>query len=348
MDISISIIIPHYNNSKILVECINSIYQSTFKNLEIIVVDNNSTDSSCEIIRNNFPNVIIQKSSINLGYAGGCNLGSKSAKGRYLLFMNNDTIIDKNCIKNLLFKLESDPKISSVQPKIININNPLYFDYAGASGGFIDYLVFPFSRGRIFNLIEEDKSQYQNSIKIFWASGACFLTRKEVFKKVGGFDSSLFAHMEEIDYHWKCHLINYDVWIEPSSVLYHHGGLTLKMGSPKKTYLNHRNSLILLLSNYSLIRSILFFIIRIPFELISSLKYLLNLRLMHFINHYIAFIWIIFNFRFITRRRKFIKKIRIVSDKDIFNKKIIFKKSIVISYFLFRVKKFKNLKWLRN
>ena len=348
MDIIVSVIIPHHNNSKILVECINSLYQSTFKNLEIIVVDNNSTDSSCKIISNQFPNVIIQKSAINLGYAGGCNLGSRFAKGRYLLFINNDTIIDKNCIKNLLFKLESDPQISSVQPKIININNPLYFDYAGASGGFIDYLVFPFSRGRIFNLIEEDRSQYQNSIKIFWASGACFLTRKEVFKKVGGFDDSLFAHMEEIDYHWKCHLANYDVWVEPNSILYHHGGLTLKPNSPQKTYLNHRNSLVLLLSNYSLIRSILFFIIRIPLEFISSLKDLLNFRLMHFINHYIAFIWVILHFKLINRRRKFIKKIRVVKDKDIFNKKIILNKSIVISYFLFRVKKFKDLNWLNK
>ena len=348
MDISISIIIPHYNNSKILVECINSIYKSTFKNLEIIVVDNGSTDSSCEIISNTFPNVVIQKSNTNLGYAGGCNLGSKIANGKYLLFMNNDTVIEKECIEKLLFKLESDKRISSVQPKIVNITNQLYFDYAGASGGFIDYLVFPFARGRIFNLIEKDKSQYQNSIKIFWASGACFLTRKEVFKKVGRFDSSLFAHMEEIDYHWKCHLADYDVWVEPKGVLYHYGGLTLKMDSPKKTYLNHRNSLILLLSNYSLIRSILFFIIRLPLEFISSLKDLLNLRLMHFINHYIALFWIIFNFRFINRRRNFIKRIRVVKDEDIFNKNIILNKSIVISYFLFRLKKFKDLKWLKK
>jgi len=344
MNTIVSVIIPHYNNSKILVECINSLYKSTFKNIEIIVVDNASTDYSCDEIIKTFPNVIVKKSDINLGYAGGCNLGFQIAKGKYLLFLNNDTVISENCIEKLVSKLEQDNKISSVQPKIINIENQSYFDYAGASGGFIDYLVFPFARGRIFNSIEKDEGQYDQSIKIFWASGAGFLTRKDIFEKVSGFDNNLFAHMEEIDYHWKCHLINCEVWIEPEAVLFHHGGKTLPMDSSKKSYFNHRNSMILLLSNYSILRSFLFFLLRIPLEIISSLRDLFSFRFKHFINHYVAFFWLISHLGIIKKRRYLINKIRCVKDIDILNKKIIFNRSVVMNYFLFRNKKYQDLK----
>ena len=344
MDTIVSVIIPHHNNSKILIECINSLTKSTFKKIEIIVVDNASSDSSCDELSDNFSDIIIEKSDINLGYAGGCNLGAQIANGKYLLFLNNDTVVDEYCIEKLVAKLEQDKNISSVQPKIININNQLYFDYAGASGGFIDYLVFPFTRGRIFNTIEKDSAQYNNPIKIFWASGAGFLTRKSIFKKVSGFDNDLFAHMEEIDYHWKCHLIKSEVWVNPEALLYHHGGKTLSMDSPKKTYFNHRNSMILLLSNYSFLNSFLFFLARIPLEIISSLKELLSFRFRHFINHYAAFLWIIFHLNVIKRRRTFINEIRCVEDSDIFNKNIIFSKSIVMYYFLLGNKKYQDLK----
>jgi len=339
----VSVIIPHHNNSKILIECISSLTKSTFKKLEIIVVNNASTDSSCDEIIKLFPNVIIKESDTNLGYAGGCNLGSQIAKGEYLLFLNNDTIVEKECIEKLVVKLEEDNKISSVQPKIININQKSYFDYAGASGGFIDYLVFPFTRGRIFNTIEKDEGQYDEPIKIFWASGACFLTRKNIFKKVHGFDNDLFAHMEEIDYHWKCHLIDCEVWVEPKSVLYHHGGKTLPMNSSKKLYLNHRNSMLLLLSNYSFLYSSLFFLLRLPLEIISSIKELLNFKLKHFLNHYLALVWLLSHPHTIIKRRSLMNKIRNVQDADIFIKNIILKKSIVMNYFLFRKKKYDDL-----
>ena len=181
MNVIVSIIIPHHNNSKILIDCINSLYKSKFKKLEIIVVDNASIDSSYDDIMTAFSNVIIKKSDINLGYAGGCNLGAQIANGKYLLFLNNDTIMDKDCIESLVNRIESKNEISSVQPKILNIDNKSYFDYAGASGGFIDYLVFPFARGRIFDHIEKDQGQYDSAMKIFWASGAAFLTKKDIF-----------------------------------------------------------------------------------------------------------------------------------------------------------------------
>ncbi len=343
MDIIVSVIIPHHNNSKILIECIHSLNESSFKNIEIIVVDNASDDSSYDDISKLFPNVVLKKSNVNLGYAGGCNLGSKIAKGKYLFFLNNDTIVHQDCIEHLVSFLDDNNDISSVQPKIINIDNKSYFDYAGASGGFIDYLVFPFTRGRIFDTIEKDNEQYNDPIQVFWASGAGFLTRKKIFKKVFGFDQDLFAHMEEIDYHWKCQLMNHEVWVNPESVLYHHGGKTLPMNSSYKTYLNHRNSMVLLLSNYSLMKSLFYFFLRLPFEFISSLVDLLKFRFKHFFNHYLALLWILLHPHIIQNKRHLINEIRCVNDKDLMDNKTIFNKSIVIKYFLFKNKKYKNL-----
>ena len=344
MNAIVSIIIPHHNNSEILIDCINALYKSTITKLEVIVVDNASTDSSYDDITTTFTNVIIKKSDVNLGYAGGCNLGAQIANGKYLLFLNNDTIMNKNCIEFLIRRIEKNDEISSVQPKILNIDNQSYFDYAGASGGFIDYLVFPFTRGRIFNHIEKDVGQYDSPMKIFWASGAGFLTKKDIFIRLGGFDNNLFSHMEEIDYHWKCYLSNYEVWVEPKAEIYHYGGKTLPMNSAKKTYYNHRNSLILLLSNYSFIYSFLFFLLRFPLEIISSIKELITFRFKHFIYHYIAILWILFHPKIIFQRRALINKNRSIKDIELFNRGVIFKKSIVMNYFLLRRKKYLDLK----
>ena len=166
----------------ILLNCIQSIYSSTYKNFEIIIVDNASTDDSIKKAKSKFPSIRIIKLDYNSGYAGGCNHGAKEAKGEYLFFLNNDTIIDFSCIDELVKQLQQNNKTASVQPKILNMNNKAYFDYAGACGGFMDYLVFPYTRGRIFNTIEKDRQQYDKPKKIFWASGAGFLTRKNIFE----------------------------------------------------------------------------------------------------------------------------------------------------------------------
>jgi len=339
----VSIIIPHYNNETILLNCLKSIYESTYKNFEIIVVDNASIDNSIKNAKSLYPNINIVKSESNLGYAGGCNLGSKEANGEFLFFLNNDTVIESSCIELLINKINSNKNISSVQPKILNLKNKKYFDYAGASGGFIDYLVFPFTRGRIFNTIEEDKKQYDDSKKIFWASGAGFLTKKNIFKKLSGFDEKFFAHMEEIDYHWKSYLAGYCVWVEPKSILYHLGGGTLDMQSAQKTYLNHRNSLILLLSNYSFSKSILYFIIRLPLEFISSIKDLITFKPIHCLNHYRALIWILTNFYIIIKRRKEIKKYKVQSNAYLMREKLILNYSIVLKYFLAKKGRYSKL-----
>ena len=339
----VSIIIPHHNNENILLNCLKSIYLLTYENFEIIVVDNASTDNSITSTKSLYPNINIAKSEYNLGYAGGCNFGEKEANGEFLFFLNNDTVIKSDCLEALVNKLKSNKNIASVQPKILNLKNKNYFDYAGGSGGFIDYLVFPFTRGRIFNTLEEDKKQYDDSKKIFWASGAGFLTRKNIFNKLFKFDESFFAHMEEIDYHWKSYLAGYEVWVEPKATLYHLGGGTLQMQSAEKTYLNHRNSLILLLSNYSVIKSIFYFKIRLPLEIISSIKDLIIFKPLHFLNHYRALLWIIFNFSLIIKRRRKIKSIKVKSNAALFKEGLILNSSIVFRYYILGKKKYLNL-----
>ena len=251
ISIKLSIIIPHFNGTKVLIGCIDSLNNCTYKDVEILVVDNGSTDDSIAVVKKKFPNVAIVSSDTNRGYAGGCNYGAEHANGKYILFLNNDTIHQKNWLEPLIEKLDNDENISSVQPKILNFHEQQQFDYAGAAGGHMDIFTYPFSRGRVFDSIEKDTGQYDDSAEIFWASGTAFITLKSIFKTVGGFDETLFAHMEEIDYHWRCHLMGHSVWVEPKSVIHHMGGKTLAYGSPQKTYLNHRNSILLMLTNYS-------------------------------------------------------------------------------------------------
>ena len=337
----ISIIIPHYNCFDTLNNCIISLNNSSFKDFEIIVVNNNSTDSSIDKIGKLYQNITIINSQINLGYSGGCNLGAQHAKGKYLLFLNNDTEHTSTWIDHLFSFMENNPMVSSVQPKIKNLNKKDLFDYAGGSGGFIDVLCYPFSRGRIFNTIESDIGQYDDSRKIFWASGTAFMTKSEIFNKVGGFDTYFFAHMEEIDYHWKCQLLGYEVWVEPKSEIYHIGGKTLSYESPYKTFLNHRNSMIILLSNYSIPVSLLLMIPRIFMEIISTIKDLFSLRIFLSLAQIAALIVSILRIDIIIKRRLMIKNIRVFNDWQIL--KNIYKKSIVFDYFLLRKKKFSEI-----
>jgi len=339
----VSIIIPHFNNYHIIKDCLESLKQLTYPHYEIIVVDNFSSDNSYTLLRDNHHNIQLYKTEINLGYSGGCNFGAKFAKGKYLLFLNNDTTHESNFIEPLIEALEKNCKIASVQPKIKKYKSKNYFDYAGASGGFIDYLVYPYCRGRIFDTIEEDKKQYDTDIKVFWTSGTAFITHKKIFNKVNGFDSKLFCHMEEIDYCWKSYLMGYENWIITNSTVYHKGAQTLESENPYKTFLNHRNSIILLLTNYQLLRSLLTFCFRFLLEIISSLLHLFKLKPINFIYHYRTFFFLLFNINYLIKRRKFIKKIRVVDDKKIFDQKVVLNNSIVKKYFLFNKKYYTDI-----
>lgn len=337
-----SIIIPHHNNYEILNDCLKSLYKSDLHNSEIIIVNNNTTDNSLHKIKKEYSEVIIVNPGLNKGYAGGCNYGVKYAKNDLLVFLNNDTEVNPHWLTNLIKKINTDSNISGVQPKILNKTNKTLFDYAGGSGGFIDKYCYPFTRGRLFHTIESDIGQYDKSIKIFWASGTGFITKKEIFINMGGFDENLFAHMEEIDYHWKCQLNGYSIYIEPKSIIYHLGGGTLSYQSSYKTYLNHRNSLILLLSNYNMLNTIKFLIPRLFMELISIAKDMLTFRFLHSLAQIKAIIWILIHPHIILNKRIKIGEVRKLSDDDLLNN-IILSKSIVYQYFINNKKKYSDI-----
>ncbi|MDB9722473.1 glycosyltransferase family 2 protein [Candidatus Marinimicrobia bacterium] len=313
----VSIIIPHWNGIDILSECLESLLQTDYHNLEIIVVDNASTDGSPDLISLNFPQVKLLENSQNYGYAGGCNRGAEIADGDYIVFLNNDTIQDSKWISPLVDFLNLNPKVAAVQPKILNFYDREKFDYAGAAGGWLDILGFPFARGRVFNDQEKDKGQYNKIRPVFWTSGTAFMIRKFDFESAGRFDESFFAHQEEIDLCWRLHLMDKETWAIPSSVVFHKNGATLPMFSRKKQYLNHRNSLQMILSNYSLPLTLYIFPIRFTLELVALVYSFIRMDLNHAIGIIQSLLWIVSHPFSILKRRKQIKQIRIVKDKKV-------------------------------
>ena len=330
----VSIVIPHWNNVDILSECLESISATDFDSVETIVVDNASTDNSVTLVRSNYPDIKLIENEKNYGYAGGCNIGAEAASGDYLIFLNNDTVQEKDWISNLIKTINSDDKIAAVQPKILNYYDRNVFDYAGGSGGHMDIYCFPFARGRIFSFQENDEGQYNNKEKCFWSSGTCFMVRRELFQKAGGFDKSFFAHMEEIDMCWRLYAMGFEVWVEPDSVVYHKNALTLPMYSHKKYYLNHRNSLLMLLGNYSIKNIFLIGIPRLILEKIACFYSILMLDWRHFTAILRSLFWIIFHPNVIMKKRKSFSKIRTITDKKIMENMM--QSSIVIKYYLLK------------
>lgn len=337
----VSIIIPHWNGIDVITECLDSLIKVTYPNLEIIVVDNHSTDDSVSLIGKKYPKVTLFKNEYNEGYSGGCNRGAEIAKGKYLLFLNNDTIHEPNWIEPLVQLLEKNNNIAAVQPKILNYYQVNLFDYAGGSGGMMDFLVFPFARGRIFNEQEIDTGQYNSKQQIFWSSGTAFLVRKEIFEEAGKFDELFFAHMEEIDLCWRFHLMGYEVWSEPSSVVYHKNAVTLPMYSEKKYYLNHRNSLIMLLTNYSLPLAIYVLPIRWALDVVAIIYSILHGDWAHIKGIAKAHAWIVFHPRKLYQKRIRLKSIREARDRNILKK--MYRGSIVFAHYILKKNRYSEL-----
>lgn len=337
----VSIIIPHWNGIDVISECLNSLEKSTYSNYELIVVDNNSSDDSVKIIKSIFPNVILIENSKNVGYSGGCNRGAEIAKGKYIIFLNNDTVQKTNWIEPLVELLDKNKNIAAVQPKILNYYKKKKFDYAGGSGGKIDFLGFPFARGRIFNEQEIDTKQYDSSEEIFWASGTALLVRKSTFEEVGKFDEIFFAHMEEIDLCWRFHLVGHEVWSEPRSVVYHKNAVTLPMYTEKKYYLNHRNSLIMLFTNYSIPLSIYVLPIRWALDVVAIFYAILHGDWNHMKGIARAHAWIVFHPVKLFQKRKRVKPIRKVKDRYILEK--MYKGSIVYTHYILQKNRYSEI-----
>lgn len=248
MQSDLAIVILNYNTCHLLNTFLPSVVNYS-KGHRIIFVDNASKDESVSFVQKEFPQIEVIRLEENYGFTGGYNRALKQIEARYYCLLNTDVEVSENWIEPILNLLESDEKIAACQPKLLSYSEKNKFEYAGAAGGYIDYLGYPFCAGRIFNTIEEDKDQYNQIREIFWASGAALFIRSELYHKFGGLDENYFAHFEEIDLCWRLKNAGYKIFYNPHSIVYHLGGGTLNKTSPFKTYLNFRNSLLTLYKN---------------------------------------------------------------------------------------------------
>ena len=246
----VAVIILNWNGEKLLREFLPSVISTTDSTIaDVIVVDNGSIDTSVEILRNEFPQVKLIAYSENYGFAEGYNRAIKETNYPYTVLLNSDVATTSGWVNTLYEYMETHPEVGACQPKIRAYTQKTHFEYAGASGGFLDRNGYPYCRGRIFDTVEEDKGQYDDVLPIFWATGAALMVRSQLYLDAGGLDKDFFAHMEEIDLCWRIQLMGKAIVAVPQSMVYHLGGGSLPASNPRKTYLNFRNNLLLLHKN---------------------------------------------------------------------------------------------------
>jgi GT2 family glycosyltransferase len=271
----VAIVILNYNGRKHLETFLPSVLASTYPNTSVIVADNASTDGSMELVKSSFPSVKCLYNLTNEGFAGGYNWALKHVNADYYVLLNSDVEVTLGWIEPIISLMETDPKIAACQPKLLSYHQPQLFEYAGAAGGWIDSLGYPFSRGRVFDVCETDEGQYNDPEPVFWASGAAMFVRASVYHEMGGLDDSFFAHQEEIDLCWRMQLAGYKIMSCPASVVYHVGGGTLPRGG-RKVFLNFRNNLWMLSKNLPFAEKLWKLPLRFGLDAISAWKGLLT------------------------------------------------------------------------
>ena len=279
---NIAIVILNWNGKQLLEQFLPSILKYSDPSYSTIyVADNASTDNSIAFIKEQYPQITIIQNSSNGGYAKGYNDALKDVKEEIYALVNSDIEVSENWLVPIREMYLSQKDIAIIQPKILDFKQKDTFEYAGAAGGFIDKYAYPFCRGRVFNSIEKDHGQYNDTLPIFWASGACFFIKNEVFHKLKGFDEDYFAHQEEIDLCWRAQNLGLSIYYNGHSTVYHVGGATLNDLNPQKTYLNFRNSLFNLVKNTP--KKGVFFLIftRLVLDGIAGVKFMLELKPRH-------------------------------------------------------------------
>lgn len=271
----VSIVILNYNGVKYLQEFLPSVLATQYSNYEVIVADNGSTDNSLDVLSVEFPLVKVITNPTNEGFAGGYNWALKKVTSDYYVLLNSDVAVHPHWIQPMVDLLEHNPKIGACQPKILAYHAQDTFEYAGAAGGWIDMLGYPFSKGRIFDVCEKDTHQYDVSSSIFWASGAAMMIRSNLFHSLKGFDENFFAHQEEIDLCWRIQLAGYQIYACPLATVYHVGAGTLPRGG-RKVFLNFRNNLVMLAKNLPIGELLWKMPVRFALDAISAWKGLLG------------------------------------------------------------------------
>ncbi|HTG65260.1 MAG TPA: glycosyltransferase family 2 protein [Flavobacterium sp.] len=318
----IAVVILNWNGVQLLEQFLPSVIQYSAE-ADIYIADNASTDDSISFVEQHFPTVKIVKNTGNYGFAKGYNEALQHIDAELYALVNSDIEVTENWLNPILETFEKESKTAIIQPKLLDFKNKEYFEYAGAAGGFLDKYGYPYCRGRIFETIEKDNGQYNDSCEITWASGACFFIRSKVYHELKGFDGDFFAHQEEIDLCWRAKNRGYTIKYNPNSVVYHVGGATLQQGNPKKTFLNFRNSLLMLVKNLPKenLYSVLF--TRMLLDGVAGIHFILQGKFIHCIAILKA------HFSFYRLFSNTYKK------RDFFQSKEYYKlKSIVITYYV--------------
>lgn len=245
----VAIVILNWNGKNHLQNFLPSVVSTNYQNFEIIVADNGSTDDSVAFLKENFPRVKLILFDTNYGFARGYNKALENLDADYFALLNSDIEVEPGWLKPIVELLEMDDLNASCQPKLLSYKQKDMFEYAGGSGGWLDSYGYPFARGRIFDVCEKDRGQYDSVERVFWTTGAAMVVKCSVFKEMGGFDNFFFAHQEEIDLCWRMQLAGYRLYACPKSTVYHIGGGTLPRGNTLKTYLNFRNNQVMLYKN---------------------------------------------------------------------------------------------------
>lgn len=273
----LSVVILNYNGRHHLERFLGSVVANTSADAEVVIADNHSTDDSLVWLRLNHPGLRVIALDKNYGFAGGYNRALRQVDSPYVLLLNSDVEVTDGWWQPLVEALDSDESVAAVAPKLRSVERRDEFEYAGAAGGYIDYLGYPFCRGRILSTVERDEGQYDTSRELFWGSGAALCCRRNIFFEVGGFDESFFAHMEEIDLQWRMQLAGYRILCVPQSTVYHLGGGTLPASS-FKLYLNHRNNLAMLFKCASPMQRCVVAVVRPFTDMAEALAHLLTLH----------------------------------------------------------------------
>lgn len=268
-----AVVILNYNGAGMLRRFLPSVIEYS-PEASIYVADNGSSDESCDVVRNEFPAVKLMVLDHNYGFAEGYNRALAQVDEEYAVLLNSDVEVTRGWLSPMTQFLDSNPEVAACQPKLLSFKQKDFFEYAGAAGGFIDKWGYTFCRGRIFNTVERDSGQYDDTTDVFWATGAALMIRNEVYKNNGGLDGRFFAHMEEIDLCWRLRSRGYRIACVPQSHVYHVGGATLKKENPQKTYLNFRNNLLMIYKNAPDCQLKKIMLFRKVFDNVAALKFL--------------------------------------------------------------------------
>ncbi|MBT1702364.1 glycosyltransferase family 2 protein [Chryseosolibacter indicus] len=328
-----AVVILNYNGAKFLRQFLPSVVAYS-PSATVYVVDNGSSDDSEGIVRKDFPSVQWLALEENFGFCGGYNRGLRQIEAKYYVLLNSDIEVTPGWLEPMINILENDSTVAALQPKILSYQNKKAFEYAGAAGGYMDFLGYPFCRGRLFTFLEEDLGQYDDIKEIFWATGACLVIRSSVFHQFRGLDEDLFAHMEEIDLCWKIQRTENRILYYGKSKVYHVGAGTLGYESPRKTFLNFRNNLIVNYKHLDAGEICYKLPLRILLDWLAALMFLIKGKTknsLSVIQAHAAF--------FSSLRKHAIKRKALHQQFPTYSRKNIYKRSVVAAFYLLRRRK---------